>query len=111
MNHKGFFLLFILLAEGAWLPAQDVAPWQMLHQTAKTHLKKLIQIDTSVSNPDEISAARYIYKQFNKHKIDWDIFIPHQGRANLMARIKGTDPSQKPLLLISHLDTTNVQEG
>lgn len=101
----------ILLAGAALLYAQDVSPWQALHQDAKTHLKKLLQIDTSVSNPDEITAARYIYKQFNKHKIDWDIFIPHKGRANLMARLKGTDPSQKPLLLISHLDTANAQEN
>ena len=85
--------------------------WEPLHQNAKKHFIKLLKIDTSVANPDEISAARYIYKQFNKQHIDWDIFSPVKGRANLLARIKGTDPSQKPLLLISHLDTANAQSG
>lgn len=104
-------LVGLLLACGNALYAADLSPWETLHQEAKTHLKKLISIDTSIANPDEITAARYIYKQFNKHHIDWDIFIPHKGRANLMARLKGTDPTQKPLLLISHLDTVNALEG
>ena len=91
--------------------AQEAPSWDALNNAAKNHLINLVAIDTSVANPDEISAARYIYKQFNKHHIDWDIFIPRKGRANIMARIKGTDPTQKPLLLISHLDTANVQDG
>ena len=85
--------------------AQDSTSWDVLHGTAKDHLTNLINIDTSLPEPDEIKAARYIYKQFNKNHIDWDIFIPAKGHANIMARIKGTDPTQKPLLLISHLDT------
>lgn len=85
--------------------------WDALNAEAKRHLINLINIDTSLPEPDELSAARYIYKEFNKHGIDWDIFIPSQGRANLMARIKGTDASQKPLLLISHLDTAPAAEG
>ncbi len=92
------------------LSAQENS-WNSVKENAKEHLLKLISIDTSVSNPDEISAARYIYKQLNKKHIDWDIFIPSKGHANLMARIKGTDSTQKPLLLISHLDTANAQEG
>lgn len=96
-------LSFLFLAAG--LSAQPAADWQALHADAKDHLINLINIDTSAPDPDELKAARYIYKQFNKNGIDWDIFIPAKGRANLMARIKGTDPAQKPLLLISHLDT------
>ncbi len=107
---KNKYLLWVLpfLLQASLAQAQ--AP-NALKQKAKEHLTHLVSIDTSVSNPDEIAAARYIYKQFNKQKIDWDIFIPSKGHANLMARIKGTDPTQKPLLLISHLDTANAQEG
>lgn len=93
------------------LNAQGNTAWDELNKSAKNHLINLVNIDTSAANPDEISAARYLYKQFNKGHVDWDIFIPRKGRANLMARIKGTDPKQKPLLLISHLDTANVQDG
>ncbi len=85
--------------------------WNTLNAEAERHLINLLNIDTSIPEPDELSAARYIYKELNKHGIDWDIFIPSQGRANLMARIKGSDPEQKPLLLISHLDTAPAVEG
>ena len=101
-----FLLCFCFLAAHA---EQD--PWTALNQEAKRHLINLINIDTSLPEPDEIAAARYLYKELNKHRIDWDIFIPNQGRANLLARIKGSDPSKKPLLLISHLDTAPAAEG
>lgn len=110
MKNNKIVALAILLLSASPLTAQGT-PWNTIKQNAKDHLVRLVQIDTSVSNPDEISAARYIYKQFNKQKIDWDIFIPSKGHANLMARLKGTDPTQKPLLLISHLDTANAQEN
>ena len=96
------FLFFALTPLWA---AQSDDILQALHADAKDHLTSLINIDTSAPDPDELKAARYIYKQFNKNGVDWDIFIPAKGRANLMARIKGTDSKQKPLLLISHLDT------
>ena len=109
MKNKRAFLL-LLCGCALTVSAQDAA-WNELNQSAKNHLVNLVSIDTSIANPDEISSVRYLYKQLNKHHIDWDIFIPQKGRANLMARIKGTDPKQKPLLLISHLDTANAQEG
>lgn len=104
-----FILLFVALFT---LPAPaKEAGWDALNAEAKRHLINLLNIDTSLPEPDELAAARYIYKEFNKHGIDWDIFIPEQGRANLLARIKGSDPTQKPLLLISHLDTAPAAEG
>ena len=110
MKNRKLVSFATLLLCTSLLTAQET-PWNTVKQNAKNHLARLLQIDTSVDNPDEISAARYIYKQFNKQKIDWDIFIPNKGHANLMARLKGTDPTQKPLLLISHLDTANAQEN
>lgn len=106
--------LGLLLAALCFAPLSARAEkggWDALNAEAKRHLVNLINIDTSLPEPDELSAARYIYKEFNKHGIDWDIFIPSRGRANLMARIKGADASKKPLLLISHLDTAPAAEG
>lgn len=102
------FLAVTVLSFPAWAEKDG---WSALNQETKRHLINLINIDTSLPEPDELSAARYIYKELNKHGIDWDIFIPSHGRANLMARIKGSDPEQKPLLLISHLDTAPAAEG
>lgn len=103
-------LLLLLCLCPALLQAEEPG-WDALNAEAKRHLINLINIDTSQPEPDELSAARYLYKELNKHHIDWDIFIPRPGRANLLARLKGTDPTQKPLLLISHLDTAPAAEG
>ncbi len=109
---KKFFGLIVCLWCGTWLYAQqDLGAWDNLNQEAKRHLINLINIDTSQPDPQEIKAARYIYKELNKHHIDWDIFRPDKKHANLLARIKGSDPTQKPLLLISHLDTASAAEG
>lgn len=107
MKKITFFFLCLLISP--FLLAQEV-DLDALYAQAKEHLIHLINIDTSQPDPNETAAARYIYKQLNKHKIDWEFLSPRKGAANLVARIKGSDPSQKPLLLISHLDTAPAAE-
>ena len=108
---KKWLALLICGSMTSGLFATEPDSWTALNQQAKKHLIHLININTAQPAPQELKAARYIYKEFNKHKIDWDILIPVKGRANLLARLKGTDPQQKPLLLISHLDTTPAAES
>ena len=112
MKKHTFLWIFCLLVTSLSLRAQTTASsWETLNQTAKRHLINLINIDTSHPEPQELEAARYIYKEFNKNHIDWDIFRPDKKHANLLARIKGSNPNEKPLLLISHLDTAPAAEG
>lgn len=107
VKKSGLILLsFLALTLQAKQPAADP-----LYTEAKRHLINLLNIDTSQPQPDETGAARYIYKELNKHQIDWDFLSPRKGSANLLARIKGSDPAQKPLLLISHLDTAPAGEN
>lgn len=109
MKLTKLWLVFALLySTSVYAQTED---WDILNQQAKRHLINLINIDTSQPDARELPAARYIYKELNKHKIDWDIFIPSKGHANLMARLKGTDPTQKPLLLLAHLDTAPAADG
>ena len=102
---------FLLGCIGAGLVCHAQNVWQPLEKAAKRHLTHLIAIDTAQPTPNERAAARYIYKELNKHHLDWDIFIPNKNYANILARIKGTDPSKKPLLLISHLDTVPADDN
>lgn len=89
-----------------WQPGfGDKNAFPELEKRAQDYLVGLINIDTSEPEPNELQAARFIYKQLNKYGIDWDILIPRKNRANLLARLKGSDPELEPLLLISHLDT------
>ncbi|MBR3604202.1 MAG: M20/M25/M40 family metallo-hydrolase [Elusimicrobiaceae bacterium] len=101
---KFFLFIFFTLICVFPLQGQDL-DIEHLYQEAKNHLIHLLEIDTSKPEPNETAAVRYLYKELNKHGIDWDFLSPRKGAANLLARIKGSDPKAKPLLLISHLDT------
>lgn len=103
------FIFILTLFCAPCLQAQFVDT-EKIYEDAKAHLVRLIAIDTSQPEPDETSAVRYLYKELNKHGIDWDYLSPRKGRANLLARVKGSDPQAKPLLLISHLDTQAAGE-
>lgn len=106
---KKFFLFFLLgftCSAAAQEPDLD-----RLYEQARHHLIELINIDTSKPEPDETAAVRYLYKELNKHHIDWEFLSPRKGAANLLARIAGSDPQAKPLLLISHLDTQPAGEN
>lgn len=86
-----------------------------LNQSAKDNLINLINIDTSQPEPQETKALRYIYKKLNKYKIDWDIYRTEKPRGNLIAVLKADKElakrNEKPLILISHLDTAAIQDG
>lgn len=107
-KHLILFLLSLLLLP-AW--QANAADLQQLYQDSKNHLIHLLGIDTSKPEPNETAAVRYLYKELNKHGIDWEFLSPRKGAANLLARIKGSDPQAKPLLLISHLDTAPAAEN
>ncbi len=103
-----FLLAALFFRPAAYAGEEDFAA---LEKRAQDYLVSLINIDTSEPDPNEVPAARFIYKQLNRYGIDWDILIPKKGRANLLARLKGTDPDLKPLLLISHLDTASAADN
>ncbi|MDR0646034.1 MAG: M20/M25/M40 family metallo-hydrolase [Elusimicrobiota bacterium] len=104
-----FFLTFILKAA-----AQESIDYAALNQTVKEHLINLININTAQPEPEEIYAARYIYKVLNKNKINWDIYRTEKPRANLIAVLKADKSAaeknpQEALIVTAHLDTSDVQ--
>ena len=103
-----FCLFCFCLSVGSLAQGLDLTS---LYEDAKKHLVNLLAIDTSSPSPNETAAVRYLYKELNKHNIDWDFLSPQKGKANLLARIKGSNPQAKPLLLISHLDTVPAAEN
>jgi len=107
---KFYLFLFLSIFFQPFIHGQEVDV-DRLYQDAKKHLTRLLEIDTAKPEPNETAAVRYLYKELNKHGIDWDFLSPRKGAANLLARIKGSDPQAKPLLLISHLDTAPAAEN
>jgi acetylornithine deacetylase/succinyl-diaminopimelate desuccinylase-like protein len=67
------------------------------------HLKQLIRIDTTNPPGGELAAANYLAEQLAAHGIQHQVFEPAPGRGSIVARLSG-DGSEKPLLLLGHLD-------
>lgn len=70
--------------------------------------QELIRIDTSNpgdhSGPGEREAAEYVVGQLEEVGLRPQVFESHPGRASVVARIEGEDPTRDALLLHGHLD-------
>ncbi|MEV4253859.1 M20/M25/M40 family metallo-hydrolase [Spirillospora sp. NPDC049652] len=70
--------------------------------------QELIRIDTSNpgdhSGPGEREAAEYVVGQLEEVGLRPQVFESHPGRASVVARIEGEDPSRDALLIHGHLD-------
>jgi acetylornithine deacetylase/succinyl-diaminopimelate desuccinylase-like protein len=69
---------------------------------------ELIRIDTTNygvgEGPGERGAAEYVAEKLSEVGLDVQIFESEPGRASVVTRIEGTDPSRGALLLHGHLD-------
>ncbi|MER5887613.1 M20/M25/M40 family metallo-hydrolase [Streptomyces sp. NPDC001941] len=70
--------------------------------------RDLIRIDTSNygdhSGPGERKAAEYVAEKLAEVGVEPTILESHQGRASVVARIEGEDPSRPALLIHGHTD-------
>ncbi|WP_194897185.1 M20/M25/M40 family metallo-hydrolase [Catenulispora pinisilvae] len=67
-------------------------------------LRDLIRIDTSNPIKPERPAAEYVADKLAEAGLEPQIFESEPGRASVVARIEGSDPSADALLLHGHLD-------
>ena len=81
--------------------------WDSLRNEAKHHLQDYLRLATVNPPGNEIAGARFFEAIFNRESIPVRIFEPSPGRASVMATLKG-DGTQKPLLLLSHIDVVPV---
>ena len=70
---------------------------------AQTYLRDLVRINTTNPPGNEKAAADYIANVLQAEGIESKILESAPGRASVVARLRG-DGSQRPLLLLSHLD-------
>src|SRR3989338_4793420 len=84
--------------------------WTTLEKSALTHLKNLIRINTTNPPGNELEAIRYIAKILDEAGIPHQIFEPTPGRANLVARIRGSG-TKRPLMLTSHVDVVPAENS
>jgi len=67
-------------------------------------LTDLIRIDTSNPIKPERPAAEYVAEKLAEAGLEPEIFESDTGRASVVARFEGTDPSADALLVHGHLD-------
>lgn len=77
-------------------------------QEAIEHLQALIRLDTSNPPGHELAVARYLDGVLRTAGIDTWLDEPAPERGSLIARIRG-DGSERPLLLMAHMDVVGVE--
>ena len=90
--------------------AQDSSriDWTRYQDMAVELMQQYLRINTSNPPGNEIEAARFLKKIFDQHGIENEIFEYKPGRANIIARIKGSG-SKRPIILLSHTDVVTAE--
>ncbi|MCC6930612.1 MAG: M20/M25/M40 family metallo-hydrolase [Gemmatimonadaceae bacterium] len=73
-----------------------------------SHLQALIRLDTSNPPGNEMAVARYLDQVLRAEGVETWLDEPAEGRAAFVARVRG-DGSQRPLLLMAHMDVVGVE--
>ena len=102
-------LLLVLLLPLTVL-AQDTGriDWPRYQDMAVDLMQQYLRINTSNPPGNEIEAAKFFKKIFDQYGIENEIFEYKPGRANIIARLKGSG-SKRPIILLSHTDVVTAE--
>ncbi len=81
--------------------------WEAVNAEVLTHFQAMVRLDTADPPGREVDLTQYMVSILAAEGVDYSIFALEENRPNLVARIKGNG-SKKPLLLMAHQDTVNV---
>ena len=102
--------LILLLMLCCWLPgalpAQEI-DWGRYQEETVRRLVEYLQVNTANPPGNEMKAARFFQEWFEAEGIPVEIYEVAPGRANLVARLKGSG-SKRPLILANHADVVNA---
>jgi len=90
-------------------PAAEPAPdWEKAKAETLLHYQAIVRINSSNPPGNETAVVNYLKEVLGREGIDYKIFALEPGRANLVARLKGSG-RKKPILILGHTDTVGVQ--
>jgi len=105
---KPLVILVLLFATTAQAQnGQTKIDWPRYQDTAVDLMQKYLRINTSNPPGNEIEAAKWFKAMFDQNGIQNEIFEYKPGRANIIARIKGSG-SKRPIILLSHTDVVTA---
>lgn len=96
-------LLIPAARSAATTAAEDAA----LDAETLRHFQALVRLDTSDPPGGERPAVEYLKGVLEAEGIEAKVFALDPNRPNLVARLKGNG-TKRPLLLMGHTDTVNV---
>jgi acetylornithine deacetylase/succinyl-diaminopimelate desuccinylase-like protein len=75
----------------------------------RRHLEQLIALDTQNPPGNEARVARYLESQLrNVPGVTTTVLDLGSGRANVVARLRATRATQRPLLIMGHMDVVGI---
>lgn len=100
-------LMLVAAARLASAQAASQPDWKAVEAETLRHFQALVRMDTSDPPGNEKPAADYVRQVLEREGIPVEVFALEPNRPNVVARLKGTG-RKRPLLLMGHLDTVNV---
>lgn len=99
------------LADPGPAPAQlgwaDKVDWPAARAEAVDLLSRYLQVDTINPPGNELAGAQFLAAKLQEDGIESEVWEIAPGRANLMARVKGSG-DEAPLCLLSHIDVVTA---
>lgn len=88
----------------------DAVDWAKAGDETIDVLQRYLRVDTMNPPGNETAGAEFLKAELAKDGLDGVIYEFAPGRGSLVARLKATKPSgEKPLCLLSHLDTVPAE--
>ena len=102
-------VLFVVALTSTSLAVQNPSSldWAKIDDETMRHFQAIVKMDSTDPPGGEKAVAEYLKQVLEKEGIPVQMFAKEAHRPNLVARIKGTG-KQRPLLLMGHTDTVNV---
>lgn len=100
-------LVLSVVAASLTVSAQQGTGAPGFDEEVMRHFQALVRSDTTDPPGNEKPAADYLKQVLEKEGIPVQVFAIEPNRPNIVARLKGNG-SQRPLLLMGHTDTVNV---
>src|SRR5437773_11590480 len=111
MRRMRRLMLLPLVAATATLVAQAPSQpdWPAIEQETLAHFQALVRFNTTDPPGGERPAAEYLKQVLEQEGIPTQLYELEDRRTNVLARLKGSG-KKRPLLIMGHLDTVNVDE-
>ncbi len=84
------------------------ADWQAFESETVARLQTLIRFDTTNPPGNELELAQYLAKTLEDEGIETTLLVPVEGRAAVIARIRGNG-ARRPVMLMAHMDVVGVE--